>query len=127
MRYLPVGDVKRHSVDDIEVTLKVEQKFTRHSVPHLASAIVAASDELAAVLVKRTVSQGQLMRLQSFKQAEALIHVLALLLDESLDKLLELGFAGLGDQGLLQEDLVNQAINVSPTIREQTAQVRRKF
>ena len=109
------------------MTLKVEQKFAGHSVPHLASAIVAASDELAAVLVKRTVSQGQLMRLQSFKQAEALIHVLALLLDESLDELLELGLAGLGDQGLLQKDLVNQAIDVGPTIREQTAQVRRKF
>ena len=67
------------------------------------------------------------MRFQSFKQTEALIHVLALLLDKSLDELLELGLAGLRDQRFLQKDLVNQAVDVRPTIREQTAQVRRKF
>ena len=92
-QYLPVGDVERHSVDDIEVTLEGEQLLTRDSVPHLAGAIVAASDKLAAVLVESAVGKGELMGLQRFEKAEALVHVLALLLNKSLDELLELGFA----------------------------------
>ena len=96
------------------MTRKIQQLLTRLCVPHLASAIVAASNELAAILVKGTVSQRQSVRLQCFKQAEALIHVLALLRDKSLDELFELGLAGLRDQGLLQENLVNQAVDIRP-------------
>ena len=50
---------------------------------------------------------------QHFEQTEALLLVLLLLLDQLLDKLLELWFARLGDQWLLEQYLVDQAINVS--------------
>ena len=44
---------------------------------------------------------------QYFEKCEFLLLVLLLLLDEFFYELLELGFARLGYQGLLQQDLVN--------------------
>ena len=57
---------------------------------------------------------------QDFEEPEALHLVLLLLLDELFDELLELWLAGLRDQRLLQENLVNQSVNVCPVREYQT-------
>ena len=84
----------------------------RVRVPDLACAIVAASDESAAALVESTVGQRKQMGPQDFEQSKALLLVLLLLLNELLDKFFKLGFACFGNQGLLQEDLVDQSVNI---------------
>ena len=111
--FVAVGVVERHCVDDVGVVVEREQLLSRVRVPDLARAIVATSDELVTAFVKRAICQRQQMGSQHFEQTEALLLVLLLLLDQLLDKLLELGFARLGDQWLLEQYLVDQAINVS--------------
>ena len=53
------------------------------------------------------------MSSQHFKEAEALLLVLLLLLYQLFDELLELRLASLGDQWLLQKDLVDKSVNIS--------------
>ena len=90
-----------------------EQLLARVSIPHLAGSIVATSDELVAAFVERAICQRQEMSSQHFKEAEALLLVLLLLLYQLLDELLELRLASLGDQWLLQKDLVDKSVNIS--------------
>ena len=82
--------------------VKREQLLARVGVPHLASAVIAASDELAAALVEGTVGERKQMGSQDLEEPEALHLVLLLLLDQLFDELLELGLAGLGDQWLFE-------------------------
>ena len=58
------------------------------------------------------------MRAQNFEKSEALGLVLLLLLNQLLDKFFELGLLRLGDEGLFQQDLVDQSVNVSPTRKQ---------
>ena len=58
------------------------------------------------------------MRSQHFEQAEALLLILLLLLNQLLDELLELRLARLRDQWLFKQDLVDQAVDVS-SVQEQ--------
>ena len=53
------------------------------------------------------------MRSQYLEQTETLLLVLQLLLNQLLDELLELRLASLGDQWLLQKDLVDKSVNIS--------------
>ena len=127
---LPVGVVEGHRVDDIRVLVERKQFLARVGVPHLARAVIAARDELAAALVEGAVGERKQVGSQDFEEPEALHLVLLLLFDELFNELLELRFAGLGDQGLLQENLVDQSVNVRPVKEEQShelEQMQREF
>ena len=54
---------------------------------------------------------------QDFEHPKTLLLILLLLLDKLFDKFFKLGFACFRDQGLLQENLVNQSVNVGPVIK----------
>jgi len=75
------------------VLIEGEQFRAGVSVPDFAGAIVTTRDELASIFVESAISQGQQMSAQNLKQAEALLLVLQLLLDEFFDELLELRLA----------------------------------
>ena len=64
---------------------------------------------------------------QHFEQTEALLLILLLLLDQLLDKLFELRFARLGDQWLLKQYLVDQAINVSSIVKFQNQEIGKRI
>ena len=54
------------------------------------------------------------MRAKSLEQAEVLLLVLLLLLNELLDELLELRLARFINERLLEQDLFNETVDVSP-------------
>ena len=54
------------------------------------------------------------MSAESFEETEVLLLVLLLLLDKLFDELLKLRFARLVDKRLLEKDLFDQAVNISP-------------
>ena len=87
--------VERHRVDDIRVLVQGKELLTRIRVPYFARAIVATRDELASIFVERTVGQWEQMGAEDLEEAEALLLILELLLNQLLDKLLELGLARL--------------------------------
>ena len=97
-----------------------KQLLARVSVPHLAGAVVAARDELAAALVEGAVGERKQVGSQDFEEPEALHLVLLLLLDELFNEFLELRLAGLRDQRLFQENLVNKSVNIRPVREHQT-------
>ena len=111
---LPEGIVEGNSVDDIPVLIEGEKLSTGVGVPNLARTIVRAGDELASIFVKGAICQGQEMSAESFEETEVLLLVLLLLLDKLFDELLKLRFARLVDKRLLEKDLFDQAINISP-------------
>ena len=113
-KYLPVGVVESHGVDDVGVLVEREQLLAGVRVPHFAGAVVAARDELVARLVECTVGQREQVRAQHFEQAEALLLVLLLLLNKFFDQLLQLGLARLRDQRLFEQNLVNEAVDIRP-------------
>ena len=113
--HLPKGIVKRHGVNNVGVFVESEQLFACVCVPDFAGAVVAASDELASILVESAVGEGQQVRSEHFEQGELLIHVLLLFLNQCLNEFFELGLARLRNQGLLQQNLVDQSIDVRPT------------
>ena len=125
--FVAVGVVERHCVDDVGVVVEREQLLPRVRIPDLARAIVAPSDELVTAFVKRAICQRQKMGSQHFEKTEALLLILLLLLDQLLDKLLELRFARLGDQWLLKQYLVDQAINVSSIVKFQNQGLGRRI
>ena len=88
--------------------------MTRVSVPHFASAIVRPGDELVSSFVKGAISQGKQMRSEHLLEAKALLLVLLLLFDELLDQFLQLGLLVLRNERLFKENLVDQAVNISP-------------
>jgi len=65
--FIAVRIIESHAVDNIGVLVETEQLLARVGVPNLASTIVAACNELVAILVKCTISEGQQMRSQNFK------------------------------------------------------------
>ena len=91
-----------------------EELLARVGVPDLAGAVVAARDEPRAALVEGAVGQREQVCSQHLEEAEALHLILLLLLDKLLDELLELRLACLRDERLLEQNLIDQAINVSP-------------
>ena len=58
------------------------------------------------------------MSSEHFEKTEALLLIFLLLLDQFFNKLLELGFASFRDERLLEKNLVDESINVSPIICE---------
>ena len=98
------------------MTLEGQEFLTGDRVPDFAGPIVGTSDKLAAALVKRTISQGKEMGLASLEVSEALLKVFLLLFNELLDEFLEGGFARLGDEGLFEQDLVDQSVDISPIV-----------
>ena len=111
---LPEGVVEGHRVDDVGVLVKRKQLLARVRVPHLARAVVAACDELAAAFVEGAIREREQVRSQHFEKPEALVLVLLLLLDQLLNQLLQLRLASLRDQRLLQQNLVDQPVDVRP-------------
>ena len=79
-----------------------EQLLAGVSVPHFAGTIVRASDELVATLVKGAIRQRKQMSSEHLLEAEALLLVLLLLLDEFLDQFLQLWLLILRNEGLLE-------------------------
>ena len=79
MPHLPQWVVEGHCVYDVGVLIEGEQFLTWVCVPYFTSAVVAACDKLATIFIERTVGQGQQVRAQYFKQAEALLLVFHLL------------------------------------------------
>lgn len=84
-------------------------------VPDFAGTIVTSSDELAAILVESAIGQGQEVSSENFEKGKPLFHVFLLLLNQFLDELFQLGFAGGGNERLFQEDLVDKPVDVSAT------------
>ena len=127
-RYLPVGVVEGHRVDDVRVLVEGKQFLARVRVPDLARAVVAARDELAAALVEGAVRERQKVRSKDLEKSELLHLVFLLFLDELFDEFFELGLAGFRDEWLFEQNLVNKAVDVrsvgekGSTRRGQTSQ-----
>ena len=81
--------------------VKRKELLARVGVPHLARAVVAARDELAAAFVEGAIREREQVRSQHFEKAEALVLVLLLLLNQLFNQLLQLRLASLRDQRLL--------------------------
>ena len=71
-------------------------------IPYFAGAIVAACDELAAAFIEGAICEREQVSSQNFEKTEALLLIFPLLLDQFLDKLLELGFTSFRDERLLE-------------------------
>ena len=59
------------------------------------------------------------MSSEHFEKTESLLLIFLLLLDQFFDKLFELGFASFRDERLLEKNLVDESINISPIICEE--------
>ena len=116
------GVVERHRVNDVFVLLKTQQFAATLGVPDLACPIVAARDKFVSRLVECAIRQRQQVRPQHRKQLELLLPILHLLLDEAynmsdavvltFDQLLQLRFARLVNERLLQQYLVDQSVHI---------------
>ena len=60
------------------------------------------------------------MRAQHFEQAEALLLIFNLLLDEVFNEFFQLGFHLLRDERLLEKDLRDEAINIGAELSKHT-------
>ena len=114
---LPEGVVEGHRVHYVRVLVKRQQFLSRVRVPHLARAIVAPRDELASILVEGAIGEWEEVRSEHLEEAELLLLVLLLLLDQLADEALELRLARLRNQRLFQEDLLDQPVDVRPSGR----------
>ena len=85
-------------------------------VPHLASPIVRSRDELVSRLVECAIGQRKQMGSQDLVESELLLLVFLLLFDQLLNELLQLRLAGLGDQGLLEQDLIDESVDISSKV-----------
>mmetsp|Transcript_35406 Transcript_35406/g.34450 ORF Transcript_35406/g.34450 Transcript_35406/m.34450 type:complete len:221 (-) Transcript_35406:19-681(-) len=109
---VPIRIVEGHGVDDIFVFFEGEDFSAADGVPDLAGSIVAAGDESVSALVEGAVGEGEEVGPEDLEEAELLFLVLHLLFYQLLDELLQLRFPGLGDEGLFEEDLVDEAVDV---------------
>ena len=105
--YLPPRIVECECVDNISVLIEREEFLASHSVPNFAGAIIATSDESASAFVEGTVSEWKQVGTEHLEEAKALALVLQLLLNESLNQLLQVRFATCRNKRFLEQDLVN--------------------
>lgn len=111
--FVSVGVVKGHRVHDVGVLIEGEQLLAGNGVPDLAGSVVGACDEFVSRLVECAIGQREQMGSQDLVESELLLLVFLLLFDQLLNELLQLWLAGLGDQGLLEQDLIDESVDIS--------------
>ena len=114
--FVAVGVVKSHRVHDVGVLIEGEQLLTGDGVPDLAGSVVGACDEFVSRLVECAIGQRKQMGSQDLVESELLLLVFLLLFDQLLNELLQLRLAGLGDQGLLEQDLIDESVDISSKV-----------
>ena len=80
--FISERNVKGHTIDGVFMTLKGMYEVSSGGIPEFTGTIIAAGEELIAVLIETAVGKGEYMAFEFFDKGELLLFFVLDFLDE---------------------------------------------